>query len=92
MHILGAIAEFERERIRERVLAGLARARSQGRRLGRPRNVLATVVVPGGSVRKAAVVWGVSRSTAARWISAGRVPATATDRVAVEESRVGVLG
>src|SRR5437762_5406984 len=37
MHILGAIAEFERERIRERVLAGLQRARRQGRRLGRPR-------------------------------------------------------
>src|SRR5206468_9767355 len=37
MHILGAIAEFERERIRERVLAGLARARAQGKRLGRPR-------------------------------------------------------
>ena len=29
MHILGAIAEFERERIRERVLAGLQRARTQ---------------------------------------------------------------
>jgi signal transduction histidine kinase len=27
MHILGAIAEFERERIRERVMAGLALAR-----------------------------------------------------------------
>ena len=37
LHILGAIAEFERERIRERVLAGLQRARTQGRRLGRPR-------------------------------------------------------
>ena len=37
MHILGAIAEFERERIRERVLAGLQRARTQGKRLGRPR-------------------------------------------------------
>jgi len=29
MHLLGAIAEFERERIRERVLAGLQRARTQ---------------------------------------------------------------
>jgi len=37
LHILGAIAEFERERIRERVMAGLQRARTQGRRLGRPR-------------------------------------------------------
>jgi len=37
LHVLGAIAEFERERIRERVLAGLQRARAQGKRLGRPR-------------------------------------------------------
>src|SRR6516165_9705220 len=37
MHILGAIAEFERARIAERVRAGLQRARSQGKRLGRPR-------------------------------------------------------
>ena len=36
MHILGAISEFERARIAERVQAGLARARRQGKRLGRP--------------------------------------------------------
>src|SRR5207245_984816 len=35
MHILAALAEFERERIRERVLAGRARAKSQGSRVGR---------------------------------------------------------
>ena len=35
MHILGAIAEFERGRIVERVRAGLARARAQGTKLGR---------------------------------------------------------
>src|ERR1700724_2653119 len=40
MHILGAIAEFERERIRERVLAGLQRARTHGKRLGRPKSLL----------------------------------------------------
>ncbi|MEQ1897625.1 MAG: recombinase family protein [Vicinamibacterales bacterium] len=77
MHILGAIAEFERERIRERVLAGLARARAQGTRLGRPRKAPATIAIPGGSVRDAARVWGVSKSTAARWISAGRAPVPA---------------
>src|SRR4249920_442836 len=38
MHILGAIAEFERERIRERVMAGLQRARANGQRLGRPKS------------------------------------------------------
>lgn len=37
MQILGAFAEFERELIRERTLAGLARARAQGKKLGRPR-------------------------------------------------------
>lgn len=72
MHILGAIAEFERERIRERVLAGLQRAKTQGRRLGRPRMKPAKVVIPGGTVRAAAIAWGVSKSTAARWISKGR--------------------
>ena len=33
--ILGSFAEFERERIRERIHAGIARARREGKRLGR---------------------------------------------------------
>jgi len=37
LHILSAIAEFERSRIQERVVAGLARAKAQGRKRGRPR-------------------------------------------------------
>lgn len=37
LQILGAFAEFEREIIRERTMAGLDRARSQGKKLGRPR-------------------------------------------------------
>jgi DNA invertase Pin-like site-specific DNA recombinase len=69
LHILAALAEFERERIRERVLAGLQRARSQGKRLGRPRRHPSAVDIPGGSVRAAAKTWGVSKSTAARWIN-----------------------
>src|SRR5664279_615049 len=36
-HVIGAMAEFERELIRERVRAGLAHARSKGQKLGRPR-------------------------------------------------------
>ena len=72
LHILAALAEFERERIRERVLAGLQRARAQGKRLGRPRNRPVTLVIPGGSVRAAARLWGVSKTTAARWITEGR--------------------
>src|SRR6185369_1196959 len=64
LHILAALAEFERERIRERVVAGLARARAQGKRLGRPRRQPTAVVIPGGTVRAAAKAWGVSKSTA----------------------------
>ena len=71
MHILGAIAEFERERIRERVLAGLRRAKAQGKRLGRPRRQPSGIAVPGGTVRAAAMAWGDSKSTAARWINKG---------------------
>jgi DNA invertase Pin-like site-specific DNA recombinase len=39
-YLLGAIAAFERERIRERVMAGLQRTRGQGKRLGRSKSRL----------------------------------------------------
>ena len=35
--MLGVFAEFERAMIKERINAGLARARAQGKTLGRPR-------------------------------------------------------
>ena len=35
-NVLAAMANFERDRIRERTLLGLARARAQGKKLGRP--------------------------------------------------------
>jgi DNA invertase Pin-like site-specific DNA recombinase len=38
--IIGAMAEFERALIQERVKAGLRNAKSKGKRLGRPRRVL----------------------------------------------------
>jgi DNA invertase Pin-like site-specific DNA recombinase len=73
LHILSAIAEFERARIQERVMAGLARARAQGKRLGRP-PVHRMQPGSGVKVRDAARQWGVSKSTAARWLAAGRTP------------------
>lgn len=36
-NVLAAMANFERDRIRERTMLGLARARAQGKKLGRPR-------------------------------------------------------
>ena len=77
MHILGAIAEFERGRIVERVRAGLQRARAQGTKLGRRRARPLPEGAPAGlTVRHAAALWGVSRSTAQRRLAAGRSPAT----------------
>jgi DNA invertase Pin-like site-specific DNA recombinase len=72
MHILGAIAEFERGRIVERVRAGLARARIEGTRLGRPPRRISTdnlAHVRGLPVREVAARLGVSRSTAHRWLT-----------------------
>jgi DNA invertase Pin-like site-specific DNA recombinase len=39
MHILAAVAEFERSVIVERITAGLAAARERGVRLGRPQTL-----------------------------------------------------
>lgn len=73
LHILAALAEFERSRIQERVRAGLARVRREGRRLGRPKQdvpVERLAAVAGLSVRNAARQLRVSRSTIQRWRAA----------------------
>ena len=72
--MMGVFAEFERAMIAERVRAGLARARSEGRRLGRPpialalekriREALATPGRPG--VRVIAKRFGVNPGTVQR--------------------------
>jgi DNA invertase Pin-like site-specific DNA recombinase len=68
-HIFGALAQFERSLIRERVNAGLAAARSRGRLGGRPpigdealKNAH-TMIERGLTPTKAAKLAGVSRST-----------------------------
>jgi DNA invertase Pin-like site-specific DNA recombinase len=73
--MMGVFAEFERSMIQERVRAGLARARSEGKRLGRPRiepelekRILAALNKPGRTegVRKIAERFGVDASTVQR--------------------------
>jgi DNA invertase Pin-like site-specific DNA recombinase len=69
MHILGAIAEFERARIVERVRAGLARRAAQGKPLGRPRQTISEDDLArtiGLSTRKAAALLGVSHAAVHR--------------------------
>jgi DNA invertase Pin-like site-specific DNA recombinase len=46
-HVIGAMAEFERALIQERVRAGLRNARAKGKRLGRP-----TVSIPTAKVQR----------------------------------------
>jgi DNA invertase Pin-like site-specific DNA recombinase len=82
LHILAALAEFERARIAERVRAGLQRARAQGKRLGRPTRELPSNAIleaqrAGLTVRQAAVKFGVSPATAHRWLSQKTPPNTA---------------
>jgi DNA invertase Pin-like site-specific DNA recombinase len=69
-HILASVAEFERDLIRDRVLAGLRRARAQGIRLGRPKRLIdlkrARALLDGGqSLRQVAKTLGVAPSTLA---------------------------
>ena len=69
MHILGAIAEFERGRVVERLRAGLARAKAQGKRLGRHPYAIADErfdAVAHLSRRNATQELGVSRSVVHR--------------------------
>ena len=70
--MMGVFAEFERAMIQERVRAGLARARGEGKRLGRPpiaselqRRIL-DARAGGLSVRKTAAKFGIDPSTVQR--------------------------
>jgi len=74
LHLLAAFAQFERERICERVYAGIARARQHGKRLGRRRaSPLPEGAAKGLTVRQAAT-WACSKSEAARRLSRGQAP------------------
>ena len=73
-HMMGVFAEFERSIIQERVRAGLARARSEGTRLGRPSiapeleaKIKAALAKPGRpGVRVIAEQFGVNPGTVQR--------------------------
>lgn len=76
-HMLGAIAEFERDLIRERTKAGLAEAKRKGRTGGRPRlmdakDILAArALLTEGSLtsKEIAARFGVSKATLYRHLA-----------------------
>ena len=59
--LLAAVAEFEKGLIRERTLAGMARARAQGKRIGRPRVEV--------NVERAAQLWAGGKGWSLRQIA-----------------------
>ena len=73
MGVINAVAEFERDLLVERTQAGLARARAEGRRIGRPMSLTpdqrAEVVrrlAAGESISAVARAMGTSRQTVSR--------------------------
>ena len=70
-HVIGAMAEFERDLISERVKAGMGAAKNTGTRLGRPRVMadarkVAALRAQGLSWRQICADLGLSKGTAQR--------------------------
>lgn len=81
--IFGAFSEFERNLIQERIHAGIARARADGKRLGRapldPKQVSEILRLRGrGSVRAIAARIGVSKSVVQKVLSTKGPPIVAS--------------
>jgi DNA invertase Pin-like site-specific DNA recombinase len=79
--VLGAVAEFEREMLRERVKAGMAQARRAGKRVGRPSlrrlhsseiEKMKTLRANGTSIRKLAADFRTTQWMASRLTGVGR--------------------
>lgn len=80
-HVFGALAEFERDIIRDRTNAGLVAARARGRRGGRPRvldeaktTLARTLYNEGTSPAVICATLGVSRSSLYRYLAPPPAP------------------
>ncbi len=82
---MGALAEFERDLIPERIIAGLATARARGRVEGRPRRASDEKIALARqlyydsqhSVSKICSLLGIPRSTFFRYVKrSGKAPGT----------------
>src|SRR5215467_7919093 len=84
-HLMGALAEFERDLIRERTNAGLAAARARGRVGGRPKRLATNGKVAFArrvfadlhhSIPEICSTLGISRSTLYRYVKQATPPAS----------------
>ena len=79
VHIFGALAEFERDIIRERTKAGLLAARARGRRGGRPKTLMGNKVAmaqalyndKNNPIAEICKTLNISRATLYRYIQIG---------------------
>jgi len=80
--VLGAVAEFEREMLRERVRAGMAQAKRAGKRVGRPASRqfhasdierMKALRSQGKSIRNLAARFGTTQWMAAKLSAAQRI-------------------
>ena len=69
LNVLGSVAEFERDMIGERVRAGMARAKSQGKKFGKPQiatekqDAIRQFIAEGKTTRQIAQLVGCGHST-----------------------------
>jgi DNA invertase Pin-like site-specific DNA recombinase len=82
-HLMGALAEFEHDLIRERTNAGLAAARARGRVGGRPKKLKTSGKVAlaqsmfadtSNSIQEICSTLGISRSTLYRYVKGPKPP------------------
>lgn len=94
-HLFGALAEFERELIRERTRAGLKAARTRGHKGGRPRKLniaqikMAQLLISEGStsVTEICRTLGISRSTLYRRLENNNCLPPPTDSTETEAEK-----
>ena len=84
-HLMGALAEFERDLIRERTNAGLAAARARGRVGGRPRKLKTNGKIAlakrmfddqSHSIPEICAALGISRATLYRYVKEATTPSS----------------
>lgn len=95
--IISAIAQLERSLIRERIMAGMAHARSKGTLVGRPRRRVDVELAlmlqqEGRGLREVAKLMRVSRNTLARVLRASREARAEVAFVAVSQNLSGAEG
>ncbi len=92
-HIFGALAEFERNLIRERTMAGLRAARARGRKGGRPKKPNTDTKIamakqlhadPTNSITDICKTLGVSRATLYRYLALGETRTTSSTTTSTE--------